>query len=155
MRAGREHHLAGAHMPEPLTRLSGVRHPMLRDPLKERDLIVIVIAKGSRARKEPDLRQGAQTLHGLLHPLGRGHAIDLFSPAQKHTASNRPLVGNDDARSVLAGLQRRHQARYARADDEHVAVRLAMVVAIRIRLERGAPHARRPPDQRFVDAPPK
>src|SRR5262249_22812104 len=59
------------------------------------------------------------------------------------------------AHSFFARFERRHETGYARADDEDVAVRLAMVVAIRIWLERRASHACRPPDQRFVDAPPK
>ncbi len=75
--------------------------------------------------------------------------------AQQRAAELRLLVAEDDARAGLGRGERRGEARRAGADDEHVAMGVALRVAVGIGRGRRPAEARRGADARLVDLVPE
>lgn len=133
VRARCENDALGADLPQQLARALAHRdRQMIRQALRDGHEVVILIAERGTAREDTHVGQLAQLGFGLLDPLQRGLAVD-FRAARQQAAAKLPLVVNqDDARP---GHRRRvcgREPRRAATHDEHVAVRVTLVVAVRV-----------------------
>ena len=126
VRAGREHHLFGAEVPQsPLPP---------RIALHRAEEVVVVVAEHRGAREHGDVRQAQ-----LRCQCGRRFGL---------------LVGEHDSHAGPRRGERFAQAGAPAADHQHVAVQVHLVVAIRIGL-RGCPaDARHAADQWLVERVP-
>ena len=74
---------------------------------------------------------------------------------EQRAAQQRPVLRQDHPGAAAPGGERRREARGPAAHDQHVAMRVAMLVTIGIRLARGLAQARGGADHALVDiAPP-
>ena len=134
--AGRQNHLGGAHLPKAL---AGKPVPrlvqMVGDPLHHGDMVVVVIAEDGRARQDDDVFAPIELGDGALDPFGGTLAVDLRRHVlEKGAAQRETFVGQHHAfRAVLGGGERRRQAGRPGADDEDVAMGVAIGVAVGIR----------------------
>ena len=130
-----EHHLLRAHLPktlacEPCGRLG----EMVGDALAEAEVVMREVAEGGGARQQPDARVLSKFGDGRCDPFGRCEAVDARSiVAEQRAAESRPLVAEDHPRAAARCRERRRKARRARTDDENLAVRVLLRVAIRVR----------------------
>ena len=77
-RAGRQHHLTRAHLPQTLARQVGIGDEVVfGDALVKRDEILRVIAERLRARHQPHIGRGPQRGDRVLEPRERTLDIDL------------------------------------------------------------------------------
>ena len=110
-------------------------------------------AEGGAARQHPRAGRRPQPLLGRGHPLQRRLTVDrVLFPLQRSTRQ-RTIVGQHDARAGAAGGQRRAQSGRPAADHQHVAVLVALLVAVGIGQRRRHPEAGRAPDGRLEPVP--
>jgi hypothetical protein len=140
-RAGREHDLPRPNVPQPQARHSGGRGrpEQLTDALGRDDIIVVIAPERASRRQQPDFRHRRQLGDRLRGPAGAIIVIDLMSPAQQRAAKKRVAVGEYDARAAAAGRKCRRQPGRSGADDEHIAMRVPLIVARRIGRSRRTP----------------
>ena len=103
---------------------------MVAPALGQRQQVVVLIAEGGGARQQGHLGQCGQRLQGLRQPgccrlPGHGRVA-----GQQPAAHLVLLVAQDHPRARAAGGQCRRQAGRAGAHDQHVAVRMALVIAV-------------------------
>ncbi len=155
-RPGCEHDLACAHLPQALAGQArrGIRE-VVREPFDEPEVVVRKVAEGRGAGQHAHARVAGELGEAPREPgVGRLAVDARHAAVEQRAAGLRPLVGEDHARAARGGRERRGEARGPGADDEHVAVRKALGVAVRVRLRRRAPEARRAADQRLVERRP-
>ncbi len=155
-RAGRQHHLAGAHLPEPLARQLRIgRGDMVGDALGERDHVVREIAERRGAGEQRDVVPRREARHGARQPVARRLALDGGAGlGEQRAAEFLLLVAQHHPRAALGGGQRRGKAGRAGADDEHVAMHVVLGVAVGIGDDGGAAEAGHGADLRLVEALP-
>ena len=144
MRAGRQHHPAGADMPDPLARPAGAlrRRKALRQPLGQGQEIMVVIAECGGARQQLRGRCGE-------HPPGPGRALLAahgLGAVQQRAAEFRALVRQHRARPGGGGGMGRGDAGRAAAHHQDVAMGVAVLVNLRVRLARGPRQPGHAPD---------
>ena len=107
---------------------------MIRDPLDQPDVVVREVAEGGRARQQLHARIPGEFGEAPRKPgIGR-LAVDVRSRAiEERAAGLRLLVAENDTRAAFGRRDRRGNARGPRADDKHVAVRVALGVSVRVR----------------------
>ena len=110
------------------------------DTLAQSDEVAVVTAECRGARQQRDLRALGERCRRGADPRCRGRIADERVRAEKAPAERGVLVADDHARPRMCRGARRGKSRWARADDEHVAVRVLMLVVIRIGCARGAAH---------------
>ena len=134
VRARRQHDLGGAHLPQTLARQVGVRlRKMVRHPLHQADVVVIVVAEGRRARQQGDVVARAQSGKRVREPRPGRCAVDGGGRlVQQGAAHLGLLVGKDDPLAALRRRQRRSKTGRAGADHQHVAVRVRVLIAVGI-----------------------
>ena len=152
MRAGRQHHTAGADMPYALARPAGAfrRRKAFRQPLGQRNEIMVVIAEGRGAGQQQRRCAGQ-------HPPGPCRAVfgpDALGTVQQRAAEIRALVRQHDARAGRRARMGSRDARRAAADHEDVAMGVAVLIDLGVRFARCARQARHAPDYGRVDAVP-
>ena len=151
-----EHDLACAHLPESFARASfrGVRK-MVGEPLDQPEVVMREVTEGRRARHHAHARVPGELRQAPGEP-GVGHlAVDARRAAVEQRAARlRLLVGDDHASAARGGRERRGEPGRAGADDEHVAVREALRVAVRVGLRRRTAKARGAADQRLIERRP-
>ena len=137
-RAGGEHHLVRAQLPQALARQAiRLLDQMVGDPLDEADEVVIEIGVGRGPGQDRDLVVGFQARPRRGHPVERRLAADgLVLRTQQCAAQSGVLLGQDDPGAGLGGGERRGQAGRPGADHQHVAVRVGLVVMVRVALSR-------------------
>jgi hypothetical protein len=121
---------------------------MIGKPLGDRQEVVVVVAKYGAARKQSHFGHRGEARDGARHPGHRACASDRavgrrirgdggdVALRQEAAAEFVLLVGEDDARACIAGGERRGETCRATADDEHVAMGVHLVVAVRVGLGR-------------------
>lgn len=131
VRARGEDHALGAHLPDHLARALAHRHrQMIGEPLHDGHEVVILIAERGAAREDAHVGQLRELRLDLLDPLQRRLAVDLRAAREQAAAQLALIVDEDHARTVDGRRMRGREPRRAAADDEHVAVRVALVVAV-------------------------
>ena len=99
-------------------------------------------------------RSSAQVASSAATERSQSSAWMIGRLAQQRAAELGLLVDQDHARAAAAGGERRHQPGGTAADHEHVAVRVHVLVAIRIGRGRRPAQAGGAADQPLVHAPP-
>ena len=145
VRARRQHDLGGAHLPQTLARQVGVRlRQMVGHPLHQADVVVIVVAEGRRARQQGDVVARAESGKRVGEPRPGRFAVDAGGRLVQQSAAHLGLlVGKNDPLAAFRRRQRRSETGRAGADDQHIAVRVRVLIAVGIgrggRLARGPP----------------
>jgi hypothetical protein len=98
---------------------------------------------------------GRKSANALVGPVELRAAVDGAAGDIGKPAEARVLVGDEDARTTRRRGFRRRQPRHPGADDEHVAPRMHLLVAVGVAARRRRPEPRRPADQRLVDPLPE
>jgi hypothetical protein len=139
-RSGREHDLASPHLPESLARGTGRScRPMIRETLAQPDEVVREVAEGRRACQQRHVRLRAKCSDAGGEPLLERLTVDGRSwLVQKRAAGFGLFVAEQDPGAGPRRRQRRREACWTRADDEHVAMSETLRVAIGIRRGRSA-----------------
>ncbi|MCY1212595.1 hypothetical protein D9M72_243330 [compost metagenome] len=131
VRAGGQNHPSCADLPQQLARALALRcRQVVGETLCHGHEIVVLISEGGAARKDRHVRQLAQFGRDLLGPLQRGLAIELGATGKQAAAKLALIVDQDHARTGYCRRMRCPEARRAAANHQHVAVRVALVVAI-------------------------
>ena len=157
VRAGRQHDLARAHLPQALARQVRVRvGQVVGDPLHQAHVVVVVIAEGGGARQQRDVAARREPGQRILEPGPCRLAVDGGGQlVQQRAAHLGLLVGKHDALAALRRRQRGRQARRTGADDEHVAVRVGVLIAVGVRRRRCAAETCCGANGRLVDPVPE
>src|SRR5207248_7973625 len=96
---------------------------------------------------------GAKRTHCGLHPRGRLDAIDRRTLADETAAEARAFVAEDHARAARRRCARRGESRRSAADDQDIAMRVLMLIAVGIGLARRASHTGGGADEALVTEP--
>ncbi len=155
-RAGREHHLGRAHLPQALARRVRPRsREVIGQTLRETEEIMRTVGEGGRADEPRDVRHRVELGERARDPGSTCDPVDRRVPVGEQRAAHlRLLVAQDDARVAAAGDQGSRETRGSCPHDQHLAMREAVQVAIGIGLARRASESRGAADQRFVAAAP-
>ena len=157
VRAGGQHDPPRADVPQPLARQAGralAGRQVVGQAFQRGQRVAVVIAEDRGARQQAHVRTGAQPGLDARHPVRPGSAVDGARQAQQRAAQALVLVGQDDARARARRRPRRRQPGRAGADHQHVAMDVAMVVAVRVGLVRRDAEAGGAADHGFVDVVP-
>ncbi|MNV33123.1 hypothetical protein D3C71_1244830 [compost metagenome] len=127
---------------------------MVGDLFAHRHQILVVIAERRAARQDADVFHALQLGLCLADPVQVGRAIDQCRTGQQAAPKFRLVVDQHHAGARHCRRQRRGQARRASAHHQYVAMGVAFVVVIRVRLPRCAAQAARFADQAFIVRPP-
>ncbi len=153
-RAGRQHDLPRADLPEGLA--ADVRRrlvEMVAAAFDRDDLVMVVIGEGRGAGDELNFRHRPQLGEGRGEPCFVRNLAQGSGFAQERAAERSHLVEEKNAGAASAGGQRRGKTRRPAADDEDVAMRVALLVMIGIGIGRRLPHSGGAADQMLVEAP--
>ena len=112
-------------------------------------LVVDAIDRG--ARHQPHGVEAGKLGEGALDPVERRRAIQAGPLGQEPPAEAEILLGEDHAGAGARRGERRHEARRAGADHQHVAMGVGLLVAVGVGVERGAAKPGAAPDQRLVE----
>ncbi len=156
-RAGRQHHLARANLPQALARQVGIGDEVgFGDALVEGDEVLGVIAERLRARHQAQVGQLSKRSDRLRQPIARAHGLDSgLGLGEERAARDRVLVADDNPRAACARGQRRRQTRRSGADDQDVAMSESPLIAVGIGLARSDPETRGAADRRLIDTCPR
>ena len=137
-RAGRQHDLARAHLPQPLARQVGIGDEVrLGDALVQGDEVLRVIAERLRSRHQAQVGPVSKRRDRFRQPIARAHGLDRgLVSARSEPPSGRVLVAEDDASAACARGQRRGEPGRAAADDQDVAMGERPLIAVGIGLAR-------------------
>src|SRR5438128_11162632 len=103
---------------------------MTGNALDQADEIAVVVSECGRARQQCYIGTRIELARHPGDPRGGRVAVDkLLVPAQA-AAERVTLVATNDPRTAMRGAARRGETRRPAADDEHVAVRILLLVAI-------------------------
>ena len=115
--------------------------------------VVVEIAVDARARHQGDVVEGRELGDRGLGPIPGTHAFDGLALVRQHAAELRHLLSQNDAGTAHRRGPRCHQTCRAAADDQHIAVGMQALVAVRVGLEAAGAQPRRAPDEVLVDHP--
>ncbi len=141
--------------PETLARQMPARRLVETHPLERPIGALIVGACHSRPRHQAHILHARQLGQNLSHPDMPLLAVDLFAFRQKAPAHPAVLIGQDYIRPRPRRRQRRHKARWPRADHQKIAEGIGSLIAIRVVLARKRPKPRRAANERLIELLPK
>ena len=134
--------------------LPGVRE-MVGEPLDQPEVVMREVTEGRRARHHAHARVPGELCQA---PASQASAISPSMLAAQPSSSEPPgsglLVGDDHASAARGGRERRGEPGRPGADDQHVAMREALRVAVRVGLRRRTAKARGAADQRLIERRP-
>ena len=156
-RPRREHDLARPHLPQPLPWEVRVgRGLMVRDALDEPDVVVRVVAERGRARQQRHPLVGREFGQRLGDPdAGRASRDGGRGIGEQRAAHLCLLVAEDDAAARFGGGECGGEPGWPRADHQHVAMGMALQVAVGVGRGRHSPETGGAPDHRLIDAVPE
>ncbi len=157
-RAGRQHDAAGADVPQALARQSGGRRrpEPLADPFGGDQVVVVVIAEHRRLAAAAVLPASRRVRRPRRAPIPcrrpRRSAPDGSSSPPPNSVS---LSARITLRAAPTRTQRRAQPGRPAADHQHVAMRVTLVVARRVRQFRRPPEPGHTAQQRLPERHPR
>ncbi len=156
-RAGRQHQRGRAHLPQALAGAPGVGiATMLGQALRQSHHVVRIAAERRGARQQRHAAVPRQRGKRPVQPTLRRHAIDRCRRlGQQRAAQLRLLVAQDHPRPRRRGGNGGGEAGRAGAHHQHVAVRIALSVTIRVRQGWRAAQPGGGADHLLVDAMPR
>ncbi len=143
-----QYDFACAQLPQALARLAGSRfREMIAEALVEPDRVVRKVTERRGARQQPHTGIGRECGDRPLDPLPGGKSINpRLRVGQQRPARFRLFVAEDHPRAGIRGRHGRGKSRGPGADDQDIAVRMALRVTIRIRQLGRAAESRRGAD---------
>ena len=152
--AGREYRLPRANAMQTLTGTRGVHGwQVVGTSLQYGEEVVIVIAAHRGARQQGRVWARREFGDGVLHPVRSAPAVNGGSPAEQAAAELPLLVGDESAGAGSGGFQGGGEAGGTRADHQHVAVLIQLVVRVGIWSIRGFAETRRAAQKSFPHHP--
>ena len=109
---------------------------VLGDALHQRHGPLIAVVEGGRAGQDRHVGVGAQARFDVCHPTSGRLVVDQLLAAEQRTPEVRMIVDEDRAGASIGRGQRGTEASRAGADDEHVAMREALLEARALALRR-------------------
>ena len=157
MGATGEHDLLRPHLPQALAgRLARGGGQVVGDTLGHRHVVVVVIAEGGGAGQQNDVLAGIELGQRLGEPVRRRASVDLRGRVvQERAAGLRALVGEDHPLAGARRGERRSKPRRAGADDQHIAMGVAVGVAVGIGHRRRLAETGGGADERLIDPVPE
>ena len=122
--------------------------PRLGNSLRQRDQIMLPIARGGGARKDP-AASGADAVGGGFDPSG----VELLRVTDKRRAEDIVLLDKDNALASLSSFECCGESGWPTADNKHITKCRALAKMIRVRLGRRIAKASRFADKAFVEHP--
>ena len=126
---------------------------MVGHPLGHHDHVVILISESRGARQQRHLSGLRELGERRGHPFVRPPVVDGLASPQKLAAHLGLLVGDDHPGAGARRRLRRGEARGPGPDDQHVAMGIAALVAVGVRLEGRAAEAGGAADDVLVSEP--
>ena len=149
--AARQHRPARPQDPIALAGLAGRGlGKVVVDPFRQAENQVVVGAESRRPRHHPDVGKGRQ-----LVDRGREPSVAFASarPSEQRSPQYRFLLDQNHPDSAAPGGEGGRQPRRPAADDQHVAERVRLLVAVGIRFARRLAHPTGAPDKPLVEHP--
>ena len=154
VRAGRQDHPAGPDLPQQLARTRAHPHrQMIGQPLGDGHQVVVLVAEGRAARQDPDIRPLPQARLDAPGPAQCRLAVDLGRAGQQAAAQLALFVHQDHARAGRGCRVGGRQSRRSAAQHQHIAMGVALVVALGIAGIRRAAQAGGRADPGLVTGP--
>ena len=153
--AGRQHHPFRANLPQALLGrpLALVGAEMLAHALVRHQKIVVVVAGYRGSQEQRYLLHPAQVGNALGDPLLAGRPADFGGAGEQTAAELVPLIRQQHPRPGGSGCPSRLQPARPAAHHQNIAVRVSLVVAIRIGFGGGSPKPGGSADGSFVGHP--
>ncbi len=126
---------------------------VIGDPLTNGNQILIVITDGRGARQYAHVLQRLERSTDLVDPGERGHLVDGGSVAAKTATERRIVVDENHARAASPGGERGAQPCRTGAHHQHVTVRVAALVVVRIAEQWRLTETRGGADESLVEHP--
>ncbi len=135
---GRQHYALGPHAVYAMTHLTHRRAvaEVVGQALVDGQEVVVVVTVDRGAWQQGHFRQAFQFFDHGVDPVAGRLAVEGFAGVEQAAAELFLLIGEDHAGAAAGCSQRRGQTGRAGADDQHVAVLVHVVVAVRIVLQR-------------------
>ena len=131
--AGGQHGLARAYTVQALAGNPAVRRSqVIGAPLEDGEEVVVVVAAHGGAGQEGRVGAGREFGEGILHPVRAAPAAHGKRRPQKAAPKLLALVGDEDAGAGTGGFESGGETGGTRADHQHVAVVIHLVVDIGI-----------------------
>ena len=156
VRPGGEHDLLRAHLPQALADPAAplAMREMVGAALEDGEVVVIVVSKSGSSRQNPNVFHRRELGHHGREPRVRRRVVDRLTGAEQVAARLGPLIDHEHPGAGPARRMSRHEPARAGADHQDVAVRVGLVVGLRIRSGRGMSEPRHAPDEVLVLHPP-
>ena len=153
--AGSQHHALGADAVYAVAYLAdrGAVAEVVGEALVDGKEVMVVVAVDRGTWQQGHFRQAFQLFHHGADPIGSRLAVEGFAGVEQAAAELFLLVSQDHAGTAAGCGQCSGQAGRASADDQHVAVLVHVVVAVRVVLQRRAAKARGFADVLLVSHP--
>ena len=153
--AGRQYHAFGAYTVHTVAYLAdrGAVAEVVGEALVNGQEVVVVVAVDRGAWQQGHFRQAFQLFDHGVDPVGGRLAVEGFAAVEQAAAKLFLLVSQDHTGAAARSSQCSGQASRAGADDQHVAVLVHVVVAVRVVLQRCTAKACRFTDVLFVRHP--
>ena len=149
--AGGQHGPLGEDAPGALARLEGRRFGIVISHALDRDEGLLVVAAEQRCTAEnADVGQALKLGLDRVEPMQRVLAVDLLPVVEQAAAEAEILLDQQHACARTSGGQRRHQARGAGADHQHVAMDGGFLVTVGILDAGRTAKSGRAPDHRLI-----
>ena len=124
---------------------------MIRDALAQAQHVVREVTESGRSRQQRDIGQRCELRERRAQPVcSVSAAVRVRALVEQRSAERAVLVAEDHARAAAGCRQRSRNATGTSADHQHVAVRIALRVAVGIRPGWRSPEARGGADTRLV-----
>ena len=155
--AGCQDDLAGADPPKPLARqVGGGGWIMVGDPLEQANIMVVIEAERGGARQQGYIIMGGEFVDFGIGPLAAGQMINhliINVVIQKRAAEPAILLHQDHPFARFCRSQRCHDAGGAAADDQAIAMGVAVGIMVGIGFGGRLAKARSRADFLFIRAP--
>ncbi len=146
----------GAHLPQPLARSILRIGQMIGETLGKADHVVREVSERRGARQQRDIVAARERRDRFGEPDLRGLAVDQrVARSEQGAAELRLFVAQHHLCAGCGRRERGGEPGRAGADHQHIAMRVAARVAIRVRQLRRTPQPRHRADPRLIQALPR
>ena len=142
-------------LPEALFRQALGQRPVMRHTLKCAICAAVISPRHRRACHNANIAHCVELGLHLLHPVARGHPVNLSRLAQKPPTKGAVFFRKDHIRTRFSRRQSGHKPRRPRANNQHITMCKRTLVFICDRITRDGPKPRRTANDRLVKLFPK
>ena len=144
---------AGGNRSAALTFAGRSRIAVVVAAFQQSEKVLIIVAKRRGSGQQRNFRVAGQFRQGPAQPVGRRCAIQALRAEQQAAAQFPLLVGEHHARAGAGGRQGRHQSGWPAPNHQHIAVGVALRIAVRVRQGRRNAQSSRLAQQMLIQLP--